>query len=58
LVTAKQSNQGALEKSMKEFEQDYEGNKVFVDQTRLKESLEEKFDKDGQNILKKIFSLN
>jgi ribosomal protein S17E len=58
LVTAKQSNQGALEKSMKEFEQDYEGNKVFVDQTRLKESLEEKFDKDGQNILKKICSLN
>ncbi|WP_258309869.1 hypothetical protein [Cytobacillus oceanisediminis] len=43
---------------MKEFEQDYEGNKVFVDQTRLKESLEEKFDKDGQNILKKICSLN
>ncbi len=47
LVSAKQSNQGALEKSMREFEQDDNGNKVFIDQTRLKESLAEKFKKDG-----------
>lgn len=47
LIAAKQSNQGALEKSMREFEQDDKGNKVFIDQTRLKESLEEKFDREG-----------
>ncbi len=47
LVSAKKSNQGALEISMKEFEQDEAGNKVFIDQSRLKESLEEKFDKEG-----------
>ncbi|AYA76405.1 hypothetical protein DOE78_13660 [Bacillus sp. Y1] len=47
LVAAKQSNQGALEKSMKEFEQDEEGNIVVIDQTRLEESLEEKFEREG-----------
>ncbi len=47
LVTAKQSNLGALEKSMIEFEQDEEGNKVMIDQSRIEESLEEKFDKEG-----------
>lgn len=47
LIAAKQSNQGALEKSMREFVQDDKGNKVFIDQTRLKESLEEKFDREG-----------
>lgn len=47
LIGAKQSNQDALEKSMREFEQDEEGNKVIIDQTRLEESLEVKFDKEG-----------
>ncbi|WP_110067710.1 hypothetical protein [Cytobacillus oceanisediminis] len=47
LIAAKQSNQGALEKSMREFELDEDGNEITIDPTRLSESLEEKFEKEG-----------
>jgi len=48
LNTGKDSNQGALEKSMRQFEWDEKGNKVYIDESRLEESLEEKFDNDGK----------
>lgn len=59
LLTASiQSNQGALEKSMREFEYDDKGNKVFIDQTRIKESLGEKVEKEGaKHFEKKVLSI-
>lgn len=51
LIAAKQSNQTTLEKSMLQFEQDDLGNKIVIDPNRIGESLQGKFDIEGQRYL-------
>ncbi|HHY71914.1 MAG TPA: hypothetical protein GX497_01520 [Bacillus bacterium] len=53
LRAAGASNKGALEKSMRQFEWDDEGNRVYMDESRLEESLLGKFRDEGLKYFQK-----